>query len=192
MSPLCGLDALNNQRLKYLQLEQEVEKELKQNDIVYGTCKQCNEPVARSMDLTHALGFLYHSECFCCCHSGFQQMAEKCHSCGQLILEMILQAAGKSFHPLCFRCEHCQTCLDGVPFTIDNEGRFYCVEDYHMLFAPKCAKCGHPIIPDGGCGEQLTDEPDRRCYPLDGHLLCRRCHFYWTQTGGTANPITDL
>ncbi|KRZ78780.1 LIM domain-containing protein jub, partial [Trichinella papuae] len=240
ISPLCGLDALNNQRLKYLQLEQEVAKELKQNDIVYGTCKQCNEPVARSMDSTHALGFLYHSECFCCCvcgrllkekkfyetrgriyceedyfHSGFQQMAEKCHSCGQLILEMILQAAGKSFHPLCFRCEHCKKCLDGVPFTVDNEGRFYCVDDYHVLFAPKCAKCGHPITPASnaketvrvvaldqdyhvdcyvceGCGEQLTDEPDRRCYPLDGHLLCRRCHYYWTQTGGTANPITDL
>lgn len=23
---------------------------------------------------------------------------------------------------------------------------------------------------------QLTDEPDKRCYPLDSHLLCRSCH----------------
>ena len=23
---------------------------------------------------------------------------------------------------------------------------------------------------------QLTDEPDKRCYPLDDHLFCRTCH----------------
>ena len=23
---------------------------------------------------------------------------------------------------------------------------------------------------------QLTDEPDKRCYPLQDHLFCRSCH----------------
>ena len=26
------------------------------------------------------------------------------------------------------------------------------------------------------CGVQLTDEPDKRCYPLQEHLLCHSCH----------------
>nr|CAD7426396.1 unnamed protein product [Timema monikensis] len=172
-------------------------------------------------------------------YSGFQQTAEKCAICGHLIMEMvrhhhtlsspldtrtkqsILQAMGKSYHPGCFRCCVCNECLDGVPFTVDVDNKIYCVNDYHRMFAPKCASCGKGITPvekspqlfQGteetvrvvsmdkdfhvdcyicevsciicyicevigwqDCGMQLTDEPDKRCYPLDGHLMCRACH----------------
>ncbi|MPC23766.1 LIM domain-containing protein jub [Portunus trituberculatus] len=76
----------------------------------------------------------------------------------------------------------------------------YCLRKDQM-FAPKCAACGKSITPVEGtgetvrvvsmdkdfhvdcyvcenCGLQLTDEPDQRCYPLEGRLLCRTCHLH--------------
>ena len=34
------------------------------------------------------------------------------------------------------------------------------------------------------CGMQLTDEPEKRCYPLGDHLLCRNCHIVKAQNLG--------
>ena len=67
------------------------------------------------------------------CDDGFEPKAK------------IVNSNGELFHSSCFVCAQCfRPFPDGVFY--EFEGRKYCEHDFHVLFAPCCAKCGEFII----------------------------------------------
>ncbi|CAG9853997.1 unnamed protein product [Phyllotreta striolata] len=195
------------------------ESDIDQED-VYGICIKCGEKIIGENSGCTAMDQLYHIKCFTChhcainlqgkpfyaldgkpyCEEDYLNTLEKCCVCQKPILDRILRATGKPYHPRCFSCVVCGKSLDGIPFTVDATNRVHCIEDFHKIFAPRCWVCKQPIMPEPGeeetvrvvaldhsfhvqcykcedCGLVLSSEAEGRgCYPLDGHVLCKSCN----------------
>ncbi|XP_055922358.1 zyxin isoform X2 [Eupeodes corollae] len=191
------------------------------NDVdSFGICVACNERVIGENSGCTAMDQVYHITCFTCsqcqinlqgkpfyaldgkpyCEVDYLNTLEKCSVCMKPILERILRATGKPYHPQCFTCVVCGNSLDGIPFTVDATNQNYCIADFHKKFAPRCCVCKLPIMPEHGqeetvrvvaldrsfhfecykcedCGLLLSSEAEGRgCYPLDDHVLCKSCN----------------
>ncbi|XP_039193860.1 thyroid receptor-interacting protein 6 isoform X1 [Crotalus tigris] len=185
----------------------------------FGRCAQCGENVVGDGTGCVAMDQVFHVECFTCatchcclrgqpfyaidrrsyCESCYIVTLEKCSMCSKPIMDRILRAMGKAYHPQCFICVVCHRCLDGIPFTVDATSQIHCIEDFHRKFAPRCSVCAEAIMPEPGqeetvrivaldrsfhigcykceeCDILLSSEGEGRgCYPLDGHILCKNC-----------------
>lgn len=185
----------------------------------FGRCARCGDNVLGDGSGCIAMEQVFHVECFTCitcharlrgqpfyaldkksyCESCYISTLERCLKCSEPILDRILRAMGKAYHPRCFTCVVCGCCLDGVPFTVDAASQIHCIDDFHRKFAPRCSVCSQPIMPEPGqeetvrivaldrsfhvncyvceeCGLLLSSEGEGRgCYPLDGHILCKSC-----------------
>lgn len=206
------VDALTNLLVQSISNSQDLD--------VFGFCVKCSDKVVGENSGCTAMGHMYHVKCFncyCCnvnlqgkafyavegqpyCEIDYLKTLEKCSVCYKPILDRIIRATGKPYHPNCFTCVECGKSLDGIPFTVDAMNQIHCIDDFHKKFAPRCCVCELPIMPEEGeeetvrvvaldrsfhvrcyccedCGLQLSSEAEGRgCYPLDGHILCQDCN----------------
>lgn len=202
---------------------------------VYGVCVKCGDKVVGENSGCTAMEQIYHTKCFTChhcainlqgkpfysldgnpyCKEDYLNTLEKCCVCMNPILDRILRATGKPYHPKCFTCVICGKSLDGIPFTVDATNQIHCIDDFHKKFAPRCCVCHQPIMPEPGqeetvrvvaldrsfhiqcykcedCGLVLSSEAEGRgCYPLDNHVLCKSCNAKRVQAL-TSHMTTDL
>ncbi|XP_021392513.1 lipoma-preferred partner [Lonchura striata] len=204
------------------------------SDEYFGRCARCGENVVGEGTGCTAMDQVFHVKCFTCitcksklrgqpfyavekkayCEPCYINTLEKCSVCEEPIMEKILRATGKAYHPHCFTCVMCHRSLDGIPFTVDAGGNIHCIEDFHKKFAPRCSVCKEPIMPAPGqeetvrivaldrdfhvqcyrcedCGGLLSEGDNQGCYPLDGHILCKTCNSARIQAL-TAKASTDL
>lgn len=116
-----------------------------------GTCCKCHEKIIDENSGCTAMDRLYHIACFNChecqinlqgkpfyaldgrpfCEADYLNTLEKCSVCLKPILERILRATGKPYHPQCFTCVVCHKSLDGIPFTVDATNQIHCIDDFH-------------------------------------------------------------
>ncbi|XP_071373712.1 lipoma-preferred partner [Centroberyx affinis] len=200
----------------------------------FGRCASCGENVVGEGTGCTAMDQVFHVDCFVCmtcstklrgkpfyavekkayCEPCYINTLETCTICSKPIMERILRATGKAYHPHCFTCVVCQRSLDGIPFTVDAANHIHCIEDFHKKFAPRCCVCSEPIMPAPGqeetvrivaldrdfhvqcyrcedCGSLLSEGDNQGCYPLDGHVLCKNCNTSRIQAL-TAKATTDL
>uniref|UniRef100_A0A2K5WWI5 LIM domain containing preferred translocation partner in lipoma n=1 Tax=Macaca fascicularis TaxID=9541 RepID=A0A2K5WWI5_MACFA len=203
-------------------------------DEYFGRCARCGENVVGEGTGCTAMDQVFHVDCFTCiicnnklrgqpfyavekkayCEPCYINTLEQCNVCSKPIMERILRATGKAYHPHCFTCVMCHRSLDGIPFTVDAGGLIHCIEDFHKKFAPRCSVCKEPIMPAPGqeetvrivaldrdfhvhcyrcedCGGLLSEGDNQGCYPLDGHILCKTCNSARIRVL-TAKASTDL
>ena len=117
-----------------------------------------------------------------------------CYMCGEMVIGKVLAVNDKPHHKECFTCSECMKPLRGERFTF-KDGLYFCLEDYHELYAPRCYQCRGMIkskcITIGmedqkrhyhpehflctGCGTSLLKQKLQYKLDLDGDPFCIRC-----------------
>ncbi|XP_023343817.1 thyroid receptor-interacting protein 6 isoform X2 [Eurytemora carolleeae] len=149
------------------------------------TCSECSQPLSGKFYTT--------ADGKNICELDYKRSREKCFHCSLPMLDQILTALDRKYHPQCFRCALCDIPLDGIPFIQD--GRVVnCKDCYARYKAKQCCICGEGIVSSAdrktslitcegrsyheqcycckGCGISLTGE---YCYTAGDNIFCTGC-----------------
>ncbi|TRY88755.1 hypothetical protein DNTS_029678 [Danionella cerebrum] len=132
--------------------------------VAKGVCGACKKPIAGQV--VTAMGRTWHPEHFVCTHCqeeiGSRNFFERdgqpycekdyhslfsprCYYCNGPILDKVVTALDRTWHPEHFFCAQCGSFFGPEGFH-EKEGKAYCRKDYFDMFAPKCGGCARAIL----------------------------------------------
>ncbi|XP_058014294.1 paxillin isoform X2 [Ahaetulla prasina] len=132
--------------------------------VAKGVCGACKKPIAGQV--VTAMGKTWHPEHFVCTHCqeeiGSRNFFERdsqpycerdyhnlfsprCYYCNGPILDKVVTALDRTWHPEHFFCAQCGAFFGPEGFH-EKDGKAYCRKDYFDMFAPKCGGCSRAIL----------------------------------------------
>ncbi|XP_059911078.1 uncharacterized protein pxnb isoform X2 [Gadus macrocephalus] len=132
--------------------------------VAKGVCGACSKPIVGQV--VTAMGRTWHPEHFVCTHCqeeiGSRNFFERdgqpycekdyhnlfsprCYYCNGPILDKVVTALDRTWHPEHFFCAQCGSFFGPEGFH-EKDGKAYCRKDYFDMFAPKCGGCARAIL----------------------------------------------
>ncbi|XP_075879183.1 paxillin-like isoform X2 [Nelusetta ayraudi] len=129
-----------------------------------GVCGACCKPIVGQV--VTAMGRTWHPEHFVCrhcqeeigsrnfferdglpyCEHDYHQLfSPRCFYCNGPILDKVVTALERTWHPEHFFCAQCGSFFGPEGFH-EKDGKAYCRKDYFDMFAPKCGGCSRAIL----------------------------------------------
>lgn len=150
-------------------------------------CSACEQPIKDSSVLVNQRP--YHPACFACsscntpiggkfynqpdgsflCEQDYLQSRDKCSHCSLPLVDRVLTAVERKFHPSCFRCALCDAALEGLPF-LTSGGTVNCQPCYARYKAAQCVRCHAGIVNTGDRKTSLVT-----CQGRSYHEDCYTC-----------------
>ncbi|XP_042617544.1 caskin-1 isoform X3 [Cyprinus carpio] len=153
--------------------------------VAKGVCGACCKPIVGQV--VTAMGRAWHPEHFVCTHCqeeiGSRNFFERegqpycerdyhhlfsprCYYCNGPILDKVVTALDRTWHPEHFFCAQCGAFFGPEGFH-EKDGKAYCRKDYFDLFAPKCGGCARAILENYISALSVLWHPE--CF------VCREC-----------------